>query len=131
MKFRLGLLLCGVVLIAAAPVWADTVSNPDSLNDFGNHEGLGIVTGSSNLGLNAGATSDMDIHPDGLGGVDSDGLGSSLYFNWIKASKDGHFEDGLPNPTAMPEPGSLPLILLGLVSVGFLARRRAKLPAAI
>ena len=124
MKFRLGLLLCGVVLIAAAPVWADTVSNPDSLNDFGNHEGLGIVTGSSNLGLNVGATS--DIHPDNLSGIDSYGLGSSPHTNWIKASKDG-----LPSSTAMPEPGSLPLILLGLVSVGLLVRRREKLPTAI
>ena len=125
MKFRLGLLLCGVVLVAA-PVWADGASSCGSLEDFGNHEGLGIMTGSSSLGLNTGATSDMDIHPDRLSGVDSYGLGSSLHTNWIKASKDG-----LPNPTAMPEPGSLPLILLGLVSVGFLARRRAKLPAAI
>ena len=125
MKHRLGLLFCGVVLIAAAPVWADRASNPESLNDFGNHEGLGIVTGSSNLGLNAGATSDMDIHPNSLSGVDSFRLGFSPT-NWVKASKDG-----LPNPKVMPEPGSLPLMLLGLVSVGFLVRRREKLPTTI
>jgi hypothetical protein len=126
MKFRLGSLLCGVVLIAAAPVWADRASNPESLNDFGNQEGLGIVTGSSNLGLNAAATSDMDIHPDSLSGVDSFGLSYS-HSNWIKAST----KDGVPGPTAMPEPGSLPLMLIGLVSVGFLVRRRGKLPTAI
>ena len=131
MKSRLGLLLCGVVLMAAAPVWADKASDADSLKDFGNHEGFGIVMDGSNLRLNAGATSAVDIHPDSLSGVDSHGLGSSLHTNWIKASKDGHIEDGLPNPMAMPEPGSLTLILLGLVSVGFLVRRREKLPTTI
>jgi hypothetical protein len=131
MKSRLGLLLCGVVLMAAAPVWADKAPNDESLKDFGNPECLVSAAGSSNLGLNAGATSAMDIHSDSLSGVDSDGLGSSLHTNWIKASKDGHFEDGLSNPAAMPEPASFPLILLGLVSVGILVRRREKLSTTI
>ena len=38
MKGRLGLLICGVVLMAA-PVWADKAPNPDSLKDSGNGGG--------------------------------------------------------------------------------------------
>ena len=39
MKFRLGVLICGVVLMAAGPVWADHAANPDTLKDFGSSEG--------------------------------------------------------------------------------------------
>jgi hypothetical protein len=126
MKFRLGLLVCGAMLVAAAPVWADHAANPDTLKDFGSSERA--VSGGGGSGFGVGATSDMGIHADSFSGAESDKFGYSPTTNWVRASRDGRFgEEGVTSNPAVAEPGSFPLILLGLLSVGLLVRRRGDL----
>jgi hypothetical protein len=122
MKHRLGLLVCGIVLIAAVPVWADKGPNPGSIKDFGN-DGP-VFSGSSNLGLNAGGTSAM--HSDSLRGVGSNTSGASASTNFIRESRYTTSGEVPGNPPAMAEPGALSLVVLGLVSVGFMMRRRGE-----
>ena len=121
MKGRLGLLICGVVLMAA-PVWADKAPNPDSLKDSGNGGGSGYAAGD----FKSGGTSGMDIHAASMGGVESDKASYSAGTNYVRASSYKETGEGVTSIPAMAEPGSLPLILLGLVSVGFLVRRRGE-----
>ncbi|MGB8523919.1 MAG: hypothetical protein WCD43_13210 [Candidatus Acidiferrales bacterium] len=125
MKGRLGLLICGVVLMAA-PVWADKGPDADSLKDSGSGGGSGYAAD----GFKFGGTSGMGIHADSLSGVESDKLGYSATTNFVRASRENAIGEIIQNPPAMAEPGALPLILLGLVSVGFLVRRRGE-PAKI
>jgi hypothetical protein len=116
MKVRLGLLFCAAVLMAAMPVWADKAPL-GSAKDSGKTE----IAGSSSLGLKTdGATA--DIHFDGWGS-NSDHSGT----NWILRSRERRLGEGSSgNPPAMPEPGSLALVLVGLAGVGLLGRRRGE-----
>jgi hypothetical protein len=116
MKGRLGLVICGVVLMAA-PVWADKGPDADGLKDSGNG---GFALG----GLKSGGTSGVDIHAAGMG-VESDKVSFSPSTNFVRTSRE-EIREVVQNPPAVAEPGSLPLILLGLVSVGFLVRRRGE-----
>jgi hypothetical protein len=123
MKGRLGLLICGVVLMAA-PVWADKGPDAGSLKDSGSGGGSGYAAG----GFKFGGTSGVDVHAAGMGGVESDKVSFSPSTNFVRASRQEIGE--IQTIPAVAEPGSLPLILLGLVSVGFLVRRRGE-PAKI
>jgi hypothetical protein len=114
MKGRLGLLICGVVLMAA-PVWADKGPDTGSLKDSGNGGGSGYAAGGVKFGGTLG-----DIHAAGMGGVESDKVSYSTNFVRYRGTVEIQ-----PIP-AVAEPGALPLVLLGLVSVGFLIRRRAE-----
>jgi len=116
MKGRLGLLICGVVLMAA-PVWADKGPDAGSLKDSGNGGGSGYAAG----GFKFGGTLGTDIHAADMGGVESDKVSYST--NFVRGSKYRGIVEIQPIP-GVAEPGSLPLVLLGLVSVGFLVRRR-------
>ena len=116
MKARLGLLICGVVLMAA-PAWADRATDSDGLKDSGSGGGSGYV---------AGGTSGTGIHADSMGGVESDKVSYSAGTNYVRASSYKETGEGVTSIPAMAEPGSLPLVLLGLVSVGFLVRRRGE-----
>ena len=117
MKGRLGLVLCGILLMTA-PVWAD--KGPDSLKDSGNGGASGYAAG----GLNLGGTSSVGIHADGIG-VESGKFSYSAATNFVRASRDNEIA-GIQIIPAMAEPGALPLVLLGLVGVGFLVRRRGE-----
>jgi hypothetical protein len=128
MKGKLGLVICGVVLMAA-PAWADRADFSVTEGDFGNSGNSAKVMDGSSFGLNLGSTSNMDGHHFSLGGVESDGIGAVARGNWVRA--DRHFAEGLQDPTLVAEPGTLSLILLGLVGVGLLARRRDELPTSI
>jgi hypothetical protein len=123
MKGRVGLLICGVVLMAA-PVWADKGPDAGSLKDSGSGGGSGYAAG----GFKFGGTSGVDDHAAGMGGAESDKISFSPSTNFVRTSRQAIGEIQ-PIP-AVAEPGSLPLILLGLVSVGFLVRRRGE-PAKI
>jgi hypothetical protein len=119
MKGRLGLLVCGVVLMAA-PVWADKVPDADGLKDSGSGGGSGYAL----AGFKSGGTSGLDVHPDNMGGVESDKFGFSPTTNFVRSLRDNEIGEIVQTPPAMAEPGALSLVLLGLVSVGFLVRRR-------
>ena len=121
MKNRLGLLICGIVLIAAAPLWADKGPNPGSMKDFGN-DGL-VFSGSANFGLSAGGSSVMDVRSDSMGDVGSGKFGATASTNFVRYRD---FGEGPTNPPAMAEPGTISLVLLGLVSVGLMVRRRGE-----
>jgi hypothetical protein len=122
MKHRLGLLICGAVLLAAVPVWADKGPDSGSPGDFGG-KGSGYSSGSLSFGQGPSSSSAIGVHSDGIGAAG----GYSPSTNWVRASRDGEFGQVVENPTAgVAEPGSLPLILLGLVSVGFLVGRRGQ-----
>lgn len=121
MKSRLTLLLCGAVLIAVAPVWADRATPGD---EFAGGGRMGV--GSSSLA--------MDFHSASSGAIDSHAFTSSAVYNWKTRLGEHDWErrhDEGTATAAVPEPGSLPLILLGLAGVGFLARRRRELPSTI
>jgi hypothetical protein len=124
MKGRLGLLICGVVLMAA-PVWADKGPDAGSLKDSGSGGGSGYPAG----GFKFGGTSSVDVHAAGMGDAESDKVSFSPSTNFVRASREREIVEIQTIP-AVAEPGSLPLILLGLVSVGFLVRRRSE-PAKI
>src|ERR1700735_557754 len=122
MKFRLGLILCGIVLIAAVPAWADKAPG-DAGKEFGNRESSQETWSGSSF-WKTFWTSAFNGHPDGGSGADSFGIGAGPKSNWV-AARERHFVEGLPTtPPAMPEPASLPLIVFGLVGLGFYARRR-------
>jgi hypothetical protein len=118
MKSRLTLLLCGAALIAAAPLWADRASPGE---EFANNEISVKVDASSSLDM---------VQPTNLG-LDSHELAFSSFYDWKEGlGKEGrghdwkrHRDEGNVSATQVPEAGSLPFVLLGLVSVGFLALR--------
>ena len=83
MKVRLGLLFCGAVLMAAAPVWADKAPL-GSGKDSDKTE----IAGSSSLGLKADGAA-ADIHLTGWGS-NSDDSGT----NWILRSRERRIGDG-------------------------------------
>jgi hypothetical protein len=180
MKCRPALLLCGAILIAAAPMWAEKIPYTVSSNDSQTFEtstnlagkynfaakapvdaGLqGVPSSAVQLNGNVGANLAIDAwdtdsllasttelpsssgiqlasligHPEyGIASSDLSGrvglweesggdkhaiLAPARHFD-----RDPHHHDS----QQVPEPGSLPLVLVGLVSISFLALRRAPL----
>jgi hypothetical protein len=77
------------------------------------------------------SSSEIDIHPASLGHLDSYERASSVSHAGKGWHRDGNKGNGPDEPkvspvvpTLVPEPGSFPLLLLGLAGIGVLYRRR-------
>ncbi len=66
-----------------------------------------------------------ELHGSGLSAIDFYERGSSTSNSERTWHRDGFGKgDNGAGPVTVPEPGALPLVLLGLATVGFLGRRR-------
>jgi hypothetical protein len=143
MNFRPALLLCVVLVIAGVPVWADgihyTASTRDALSTDIFH-GIGEPTAFDAWGSRSFELREMtpmsrfdtkshsafafDLrfydHPPSSERLWDGGRG------WFR-----HDEDSAPSSTAVPEPKSLSLVLLGIAGVGLFAPRRGGQSAMI
>jgi len=147
MRIRPTFLLCGAVLIAAVPTWADRIdsiekhpvtkssekstSAPRQIErfEFGTRDSMAPLV----LEAFFPSTFSMDIHPSGL--REPDLREPSLVTSRVKKKGHGEREDdrgnatltieGSINTTSLPvsEPGAASFLLVGVVSVGFWARR--------
>jgi PEP-CTERM motif len=142
MKLSLVLLLCVGVLFATAPAWADRVpccefakgSTIGLSPDFGH----GFETSNdANFAKNAFPSSSVSQQVK----YTADLSELALYERFSDHTKpervwfDGRGKDRNPRsddpgPTSVPEPDTLPLLLLGVTAVGIFARRRINLESA-
>jgi hypothetical protein len=134
MLFKPALLFLGAVLFAAVPLGAETIPYPGSAG----------VAGSAalerNAPVNAGFSADLTLaalnydaasqndpephelaHPSARAEIVGSPEGNQDTFGGPDGG--GPHRRGSPGTAPVPEPASFPLILLGLVAVGFLARR--------
>lgn len=148
MKIRPALLLGGVFLIAAMPVFADKITYLGTAEEFrnlarpgletlltGNLRTDGVFEYPSARALSDSDTlfthvADTDIHTVGVNFFNSFDHASSYSYDekeW-RRRKHGHVDGNggspSPLPASAPEPGSLALSLAGLIGIGFLAQRR-------
>lgn len=137
MNFRPALLLCAAIVVAAVPVWADGIHHPKAVGGLSTDFFHGIdgptafdTWGSRPFELRETtfiSRFDVDFHPVFAFDLRSYEIPSSNARLW-----DGdrawfrHHEDSAPSYTAVPEPGSLSLLLLGFAGVGLFARRRGE-----
>ncbi len=144
MKSRVALLILGAVLFAVVPVWADGIPEPglakgfadtflfdgfDSNKAFNSWDSKSFANFDS---LFAGSF-DTDVHSSSLNDPNYYGGASSMSYSGETWSQDNgnrgwykHEGEGNHGPTQIPEPGSLWLSVLGMASVGFFPRGRAK-----
>jgi PEP-CTERM motif len=143
MNLRYASLFCGIVLIAAVPVLADRISDNGYMKDsaFAEiHAGLNsaadVPNAKSTLALVTLITSSSNGEAHSVKLSDSGSFGHTYSTSdsekaWGK-EKDGggdkdrdHKKGGAP--VAVPEPGSLSLLLIGIIGVGVVAfKRRGK-----
>lgn len=147
MNLRYASLLCGIVLIAAVPVLADRISDNGYVKDSAYTE---IHAGSNNAAEVRDAkptlalvtlfksSSGGDAHSVNLRDFGSSGNVYSTS-NSEKARVNERDRDGdndrdhkkVGAPVAVPEPGSLSLLLIGLLGIGGIAYRRGANQKAI
>ena len=142
MKFRSVALVLGAVLFAAVPVWADgilhselTKESPSILlpDKFDSNNAFDFRVPESFVALDNlfSGHSDMKIDRVSLialiGPKSSERASFKPYGGDIRPPLDwnpkGHKDND--DPTAVPEPGSFSLVLLGLAAAGVFARGRA------
>jgi hypothetical protein len=150
MKLRLVSLLCVGALFATAPAWADRVpccefakgSTIGLSADFGHgfetsndaNFAKGLEAHASKNSFLSSSVSHQVKHSADLSEL-------ALYERFSDHTKpervwfDGRGKDRNPRsddpgPTSVPEPDTLPLLLLGVTAVGIFARRRINLESA-
>ena len=148
MKIRPALLLGGVFLIAAMPVFADRITYLGTAEEFRNLARPGLETLLTGNLRTDGVfeypraraladsdtlfthVADTDIHTVGVNFFDSFDHASFYSYDekeWRRRKHgriDGNGGSPSPLPVAAPEPGSLALSLAGLIGIGFLVQRR-------
>jgi hypothetical protein len=144
MKSRLALLLFGVVLFAVVPVWADGIHEPGPakgsagtflVDNLDSNKAFNVWDSKSVANLDSlfAGSFDTDVHSSSLNDPNFYGGASSKSYAGKTWSQDNgnrgwykHEGEGNHGPTQIPEPGSLWLSVLGMASVGFFPRGRAK-----
>lgn len=160
MKFRIALMLCGAVLMTAAPALADgiphrefsknsaiaggsasMIASPSQNFDrsanagfFAHHSDPDtFAVGNNKFSADSNASffraADSDFDRGGRGDLVSYRSGSPWLSGreFINGKKKGQTS---PSTDVAPEPGSLSFLLLGLLGIGFVARRRKASPFA-
>ena len=144
MKYRLALLIGGIILSTAVPIWCDSIHSTRvtierSGAEFSGSEHSSFTGFAGIFGL---AASDRGAQFHGLSEFDSSVLDSSIFTTAGAWHGFGHGhgrrDDGKgqgwnsgwnDSPTVLvPEPGAISLLLVGMAAVGTLARRRGELP---
>jgi hypothetical protein len=161
MRFKPAFLLSSAVLLAALPVWADSVSYPLSSSKLANDGPAGFsreLNASEPLIYNSEASatntwdsisaiapyeflvSPRDIRPTTLNGLPTNGITSSIadFREALWAHREegeyavlslARHHDHNPHSHAerVPEPGSLPLVFVGLAAIGLVSLRRSRM----
>jgi hypothetical protein len=147
MNIRYAVLVCGFVLIAAAPVLADRISDNGYMKDAtyaeihaGSNSAAEVRDAKSTLALvtlfksssggDAHSVNLSDFRSSGNVYSTSDSQKTRVNERDRDVDNDRDYKKGAA-PVAVPEPGSLSLFLLGLVGVGVFALRRGGKQKAI
>lgn len=144
MKYRLAMLIGGIILSAAVPVWCDGIHSTGVTIERSSVEFSGSEHSSFTgfTGIFGFAASDRGAQFHGGSEFDSSVLDSSAFTTaggW-RGFGHGHGrrDDGKgqgwnsgwndSSTVLVPEPGAISLLLVGMAAVGILARRRSDLP---
>lgn len=146
MNIRYAALLCGFVMIAAVPVLADRLSD-DSYTKISSYTEIhaGLINAvdapeaKSSLAVVTLLTSSSDSESHSVNLSDSSSFERTYSTSdsgkaWGKENGDGdkdrdHKKGGAP--VAVPEPGSLSLLLIGLAGIGVIAFKRGAKQKAV
>lgn len=156
MKFRFSLLVCGAFLIAAMPGWGDTIPYNRLGIGASEAASLTKTPGTPSIGLSAPVNAGTAAQPLSealpidaanamkgfsaeLGGLSLIGIASSdshqsatlasdeVVMRHPIIDPDKHHDRHIHHhPAAVPEPGTLSLILIGLFSLGLLSSKRVR-----